>query len=64
MDVDEEWEFSAYSSSEESDDMDIDIDLWSDAVEDVEMIDGTSDGNDWRPVQDGCLGFLSHRWGY
>ena len=52
MDVDEEWTSSPTSSDEEtqSDEMDIDVDLWSYEVEDIEMMDMTADSDNLQPL--------------
>ena len=52
MDVDEEWTSSPSSSDDktQSDEMDIDVDLWSYEVEDVEMMDMTADGDNLQSL--------------
>jgi len=62
MDVDEEWAFSSYSpgssdGEEESDEMDVDVELCPTEVEDVEMFDMTSE-------ESSCLEALGNRWSH
>jgi hypothetical protein len=68
MDVDEEWGVSAnstFSSSDQSEDMDVDQSPLLE-VEDVEMIDmTTSNSSNWQPAENNsCLGILNPHWSY
>jgi hypothetical protein len=68
MDVDEEWGVSAnstFSSSDQSEDMDVDQSPLLE-VEDVEMIDMTTSnsGNRQPAENNSCLGILNPHWSY
>ena len=68
MDVDEEWTSSPLSRAAsddetESDEMDIDVDLWLDEVKDVEMMAMTADGDNVQPFEAPWLTSVNKLWG-